>query len=46
MTLDEQIQQTKSELEAYSSNKFSSSEIMDWLRAIYESLCRLRDLEK
>lgn len=46
LTLDEQIEYTKNELEAYKSNKYAADEIVNWLESIYESLCRLKNLEK
>jgi hypothetical protein len=46
MNLEEQIEFTKTELDAYKENKFSSPLIVDWLESIYETLCRMKDLEK
>jgi hypothetical protein len=46
MTLDEQIEYTEKEYEAYSSSEFTCPEIVEWLKGVLESLYRLKSLEK
>lgn len=44
LTLDEQIAQTKQELDAYKIANFASPDIILWLESIYESLCDYKKL--
>ena len=43
MTLDEQIEYTEKEYKAYSENKYSSPEIVDWLKSVLQSLIELKN---
>ena len=42
MTLDEQIEQTKQELDAYKAANFAAPTIIDWLQSVYDSLLLLK----
>ncbi len=45
MTLDEQIQETTTELNAYNALTFPVPRVTDWLTSVLESLQRLKELE-
>jgi hypothetical protein len=45
MNLDEQIKRTKEELDAYKSANFAIPHVTEWLEAVYNSLCELKELE-
>lgn len=44
MTLDQQIQRTEQEYNAYKAANFAAPEIIEWLAALLESLYKLKTL--